>query len=530
MAGGKQTPRQKMINMMYLVLTALLAMNVSKEILEAFVKVEHSLETTIENFTDKNRAIYNQFDQAAKENPEKVGEWRDKAYEIKKRADEAHVFIQNIKDELLEATGGINEETGNPNGMDKAEIPMNMLMVDPKRKDADGDLLGAQIRKKIEDFRDYAKDLLNPTADAQLIHSLEIGLNTDNPPAKEGANPTWETEHFIGLPFAAVSTFLTKMQGDIRNAESDMITYFQSQIGITDVKVNSLEAITMSKSNYILRGDSFISKVFVAAFDTTAQPRVYVYDQINDDGTFSGDSIELSVKNGKGIFSKKATATGDYRWGGVVHVPISGGVQRYPFISEYRVAEPAVVISPTKMNVLYRGVDNPIEVSVPGVASEDLIVSGSGCSVTGSKGKYVARAGDGFNATIKVSVKDKLTGKTKQLGDMEFRCKRIPPPTAKIAGKVDGKISKSALASTQGVGAFLEDFPFDINYKVSSFTVRAQDGEFAKTVPVKGNRFTADVKALISGAKPGSDISFTNIEAVGPDGKKKCSAIVLTIQ
>lgn len=407
---------------------------------------------------------------------------------------------------------------------------MNMLMVDPKRKDADGDLLGTQIKKKIANFRDYGVSLLDPVAAQGLIESLNNGLNTDDPPVKEGTKVTWEIEHFIGLPFAAISTFLTKMQGDIRNAEADLITHFQSKIGATDIKVNSLEAITMSRSNYILRGDSFQSKVFVAAFDTTSQPKVYIYDDVDEEGNLSGDSTEVDVRNGKGLYAVKATRTGDFVWGGVVHIESPTGLKRYPFVSEYRVAEPAVVISPTKMNVLYRGVDNPISVSVPGIDPEQLSVSCSGCDLTGSKGNYIARVKSGYEATIKVSARDPETGKMKQLGDMLFRCKRIPPPTAKIAGKIEGKISKSALANTQGVGAFLEDFPFDISYKVTSFTVRTTDGEFATTVKVKGNRFTPEVKSMIERAKPGNDISFTNIEAVGPDGKKKCGAIVLTLQ
>ncbi|MFT5970531.1 MAG: gliding motility-associated protein GldM [Flavobacteriales bacterium] len=531
MAGGKASPRQKMINMMYLVLTALLAMNVSKEILEAFVKVEHSLETTINNFTDKNQTVYAQFDAAAKKNKEKAGPWKDKAYSIKAKANDAVKFIKDIKDEMLEATGGLNEE-GIPVGMDKTEVPTNMLTVDPKRKDADGNFLGTQIKNKISGFREFSKSMLDPIQQKSLINSLEAGLYTKNPPAKEGANPTWETEHFIGLPFAAISTFLTKMQGDVRNAESDMITFFQSNIGKTDIKVNSLEPITMSRSNYILRGDSFQSRVFVAAFDTTAQPEVYIYDRVDENGNLLGDSTSLRVKNGKGFYSLKANSTGDFTWGGVVRVETPMGIKRYPFVSEYRVAEAAVVISPTKMNVLYRGVPNPISVSVPGVPSEDLIVtSDAGCSIKKvGNGTYEAMAGDGLNATIIVKIKDNQTGKIKTLGDMEFRCKRIPPPTAKIAGKIEGAISKNALAGTQGIGAFLEDFPFDIRYKVSKFTVRAQDGEFAKTIIVKGNKFNNEVKSLISSTKPGSDISFTGIEAVGPDGKKKCGAIVLTLQ
>jgi gliding motility-associated protein GldM len=180
------------------------------------------------------------------------------------------------------------------------------------------------------------------------------------------------------------------------------------------------------------------------------------------------------------------------------------------------------------MNVLYRGVDNPIEVSVPGISPDNLEISASGATISGSRGKFIAKPGDGSEAVIKVS--SNINGRKKSIGEMKFRIKRIPPPQALIAGKSEGVIQKGTLASSQGIGAILQDFPFDINYRVSSFEVRAQQGEYVKTIRVTGNAFNEDVRQLIRTMRSGSDISFTSIRAKGPDGTKNCGAIVFTVQ
>jgi gliding motility-associated protein GldM len=319
------------------------------------------------------------------------------------------------------------------------------------------------------------------------------------------------------------------MQTDVRTTENDVLTNLQSNIGKYDVKVNKLEATAIVPSSYIFIGDTFKAEIFIAAFDTTKQPEVTVYERYDAQGNPVGEGIKVPVVNGRGVYKVPARAEGNFSWGGKVVVNTPQGDVPYSLPEHiYQVAKTAAVISPTKMNVIYRGVDNPIDISVPGISPDKLEVSCSGCTISGSRGSYIAKAGTGDEAVIKVNAKTD-TG-NKSIGEMKFRIKRIPPPTAMIAGKTEGKISKTALAGTQGVGAFLQDFPFEISYRVVSFTVRAQKGEYTETVTVKGNNFDAQVRGLINNMKPGSDISFTNIIAEGPDGVKNCGAIVFTVQ
>lgn len=531
MAGGKQTPRQKMIGMMYLVLTALLALNVSKDILEAFAVVEKGLDRTVENFSAKNQTIYGRLDAEFDKNPDKVKEWRDKAYAVKKKADDLYLRMDFIKDTLLAITGGVDTATGFPRGMDNREKPMNYMMVDPKTFDEDKNPVATQLKMAIEDYREFLLTVIDSNANVDLANRLHVTLNTSDPEKKGPKNVTWENQHFLDLPLAPILTFLTKMQGDVRNAEADVVSFLADKVGATDMKVNKLDAIPITNSNYVLTGDSFKANIFVAAFDTTQQPEVYVYDNYDNEGNGVGEPKPITVKKGRGLYGIKTNATGQFNLGGYVKVETPTGPKKFPFSTGYTVAKPSAVISPTALNVLYRGLENPISVSVPGVKPEDLIVSCDGCNLSGSRGSYVAKVsgGGGVKATIRVSAKN-AQGKTLSLGSQEFRLKRVPPPTALINGKVDGRVTKGSLMSSQGIRADMGDFLFDVRYLVTGYTVRAQDGQYAKTIQVDGYAFTQEVKDLIQRMRPGNDVSFTNIKAKGPDGMKKCNAIVFTVQ
>lgn len=524
MASGNLTPRQKMINMMYLVLTALLALNVSKEILDAFVKVDSSLKTSTEKVEQQNAMSYAQFEEAVKENPAKSKEWRDKALKVQAAANALYSYIAELKETIIEMSGGYQEveEEGDikkPAKMDNREIPANYLLVKEKK--------AYELNQKIAEFRNVMIE--NSAGDKQLIANINKIFDTSKQKVGGVPNVDWEKAQFEHYPLMAIVTFLTKMQTDVRTTENDVLTYLQGNIGKYDVKVNKLEATAIVPSTYVFVGDTFKAEIFIAAFDTTKQPEVTVYESYDANGNPVGQGIKVPVKNGRGVYKVPARSEGNFSWGGKVVVSTPQGPVPYDVPEQmYQVAKTAAVISPTKMNVIYRGVDNPIDVSVPGISPDKLEVSCVGCTISGSKGSYIAKAGNGDEAVIKVTAN---TGNGKKsIGEMKFRVKRIPPPTAMIAGKTEGKISKSALAGTQGVGAFLQDFPFEISYRVVSFTVRAQKGEYTETVTIKGNNFDNQVRGLINNMKPGSDISFTNIIAEGPDGVKNCGAIVFTVQ
>jgi gliding motility-associated protein GldM len=517
MAGGNLSPRQKMINMMYLVLTALLALNVSKDILKAFQKVEGSLSTAVENIGVQNNLMYSEFQKAADNNPIKVGAWKDLAFNIKDDASELRQYIGDLKDTLILRTGGYDEE-GALVGMDNLEKVANEMLKKPQK--------GALLKAEIQAYKDYMLNIQGVSDNADLTALIENTFVLDDISKTE----TWEKDRFDHYPLIAVLTFLTQIQGDVVNIESKVVDYLRSNIGADDMKFSTVAAQVISPKNYVMEGDSFKASISIAAYDDTQTPTIIVTDVFINDTLpdFSqADTIPVAL-DGRGMYSIPARGIGVQKRAAKIFLTTESGVKEYTEIFEYQVAKPMAVVSPTKMNVFYRGVPNPIEVSVPGYSPEDLSVSGSNVTLKRIKpGQYEATVRDKAKGDAKITVKanDRTIGKP-----IEFRLKRIPSPTASINGKKEGVMSKGKLSKAQGIAASLSNFPFDLKYTVESYDVRLTDGEYTKTIKVKGNKFTTEVKEKILKLKPGSDISFTNIRAKGPDGRKPCGAIILTVQ
>lgn len=520
MASGKLSPRQKMINMMYLVLTAFLALNVSKDILKAFQKVEVSLDTAVQNISVQNDLVYTEFTKAAENNPAKVAEWKDIAFEIKDHAFELRQYIADLKDTLIQKTGGYDDE-GELVGMDNLEKVANEMLKKPKK--------GEKLKAEIDKYRDYMLSIESVSLNPELRSIIEKAFNTDDIVTPK-SKIAWEQETFGNYPLIAVLTFLTQIQGDVVSIESKSVNYLRNNIGADDMKFSTVEAQVISPNNYVMEGDSFKATISIAAYDDSQSPTILVTDVFINDTIpdFSQADTLHNVVDGKGMYSIPARGIGTQKKAAKILLATESGVKEYPKIFEYQVAKPMAVVSPTKMNVFYRGVPNPIEVSVPGFSPEDLQVSGHGVTLKRIKpGQYEATVRENAKGDAKITVK--ANGRT--IGKpIEFRLKRIPSPTASINGKREGVVSKGKLSKAQGIAASLPNFPFDLKYKVESFDVRLKDGEYTKTIKVKGNKFTAEVKEKIIKLKPGSDISFTNIKAKGPDGRKKCGAIVLTVQ
>ena len=517
MAGGNLSPRQKMINMMYLVLTALLALNVSKDILKAFQKVEGSLSTAVENIGVQNNLMYSEFQKAADNNPIKVGAWKDLAFNIKDDASELRQYIGDLKDTLILRTGGYDEE-GALVGMDNLEKVANEMLKKPQK--------GALLKAEIQAYKEYMLNIKGVSDNADLTALIENTFVLDDISKTE----TWEKDRFDHYPLIAVLTFLTQLQGDVVNIESKVVDYLRSNIGADDMKFSTVAAQVISPKNYVMEGDSFKASISIAAYDDTQTPIIIVTDVFINDTLpdFSkADTIPVAL-DGRGMYSIPARGIGVQKRAAKIFLTTESGVKEYTEIFKYQVAKPMAVVSPTKMNVFYRGVPNPIEVSVPGYSPEDLSVSGSNVTLKRIKpGQYEATVRDKAKGDAKITVKanDRTIGKP-----IEFRLKRIPSPTASINGKKEGVMSKGKLSKAQGIAASLTNFPFDLKYTVESYDVRLTDGEYTKTIKVKGNKFTTEVKEKILKLKPGSDISFTNIRAKGPDGRKPCGAIILTVQ
>ena len=508
MAHGKETPRQKMIGMMYLVLTALLALNVAVEVLNAFSLIDGSLRKTTENTHSKNGEIYSKFEAAMQENPIATKKWKEKADKVKIQAEELFVYIDSLKYKIVRTLEG---PQGDPNNLEKKDdinVPGQIMILEKENGKPRGDVL----KDKINSFREFLiTQISDQKADVSIADGLKTTLNTDDIVAVDGGTKDWVVANFESMPSAGVMALMSKMQADVRNAESTILSYLFQNIGGTDFKFNKIEAIVTAPSNYVLMGQPFTAEVFIAASDSTTTPVIKM------DG-----GAELKVENGKGIYTGGTGSAGPKSFGGVIELkqPKTGKILTFPFKSEYTVGQASLVVSPTKMNVFYIGVDNPVEVSVPGVPPGDVspFLSGGG-SIVRRGNSYVVRVKGPQGKKVRVGANAKLSGQNKNMGSKEFRVKKVPDPTAKIGGSKGGTVAKNWLAAQTGVQAVLDNFDFDLRFNVIGFTVSATDaGGYVQEAKANSARFSAAQQRLLMAVKSKRKVYIEDIKAKGPDG------------
>jgi gliding motility-associated protein GldM len=531
MGHGKETPRQKMIGMMYLVLTAMLALNVSAEVLDAFDTVDKGLVKTTEIYSEKNEGLYRDFNQQYAQNQQKVGPWKDKADKVKKQSDELIDYIQNIKKEIITLNGqgspedGVIDEEGEIHGdhikgKDKVDVATNVMIGEHDGK-------AYELREKLAEYRGFLLSLVDEE-NTSLIHSLETNLDTSDPERTEdGEKKSWETKNFYGLPLAAVFPILTKMQLDIRNSEAEVVQYLFNQISAGSIPFNKLEATVIPNTSYVLRGNEYKADVFIAAFDTTAAPIVYIgkYDSTLNEETglyeyeMIGSYDSLEVINGRGKFSRMGSTLGAQNWGGIIKLKDpDGNYITKTFKQRYTVAPPNIVVSPDKMNVFYVGVENPVSVSVSGIPGDKIFPSITNGQIQKQRdGKYIVLPKRPGNSLVTVFAE--IEGTRKNMGTSPFRVKGLPDPVVKVAGKKGGKIERNVLAAQTGVFADMEDFDFDLEFKIIEFTVSTTDrGGYYISESTKGNIFTPAQKGLIKNLRRGQRLNIEDVKAIGPDG------------
>jgi gliding motility-associated protein GldM len=539
---GKQTPRQKMIGMMYLVLTALLALNVQKDVLNAFVIVDEGLTKMNENYESTNKDLYGSLDQAVAEKPKKGKQYQDIALEVKRQANELCKLIQDDKLKIVEISEGAKSEAikGDTilpekiNGKEKTDVPGQVMITEGR---------GKILREKIEKFREFLLSKIEPKATV-IRSSLAKGLNTEVPLDLSLKGGNWENENFEHLPLVGVTTILSGLQANIRNAESDMIRYLLQMIEKGTFKFTDIEALVIHNSNYVIRGTNYQAKIFLAAYDKTQKPEIWlgpVDSTINSDGsvTYKKDpkfnyDTSLTVVGGKGIYTKTGTAVGNFKWGGLIRIPAPGGGEDIwkPFKEQYQVAEPMLVVSPTKMNVFYIGVDNPVDISVPGIPADKIFPAiNNGIIKQVGKGSYVvnpSRAGQNAD----VSVLAEIDKAKRNMGTKTFRVRIVPDPVAKVYGiKGAGTIDRNVLLAQSGVIAEMENFEFDLQFKVTEFTVSTNVGGFTVDKLTKSNRFSAEQMNLVKQISKGQKVYVESIRAIGPDGTtRQLGSIALTIK
>jgi gliding motility-associated protein GldM len=540
-----------MIGMMYLVLTAMLALNVSKEAVEAFKKVDKGLTKTISNYAAKNSIIYEAFDKAAAQNPTKAGPPRDNAMDVKQRADELFNYIQDIKVQIISKAEGPDS---------KALKGKEVIIEEVKKIDENNIpseiLIGANENGKANDLKammaSFRDDMIKKVngKNISIEESLKSIFNTDDGLNKSGEKERWENLNFQALPLVAVITILSKMQVDVRNAETDVLNFLYEQIDARSFKFNKIFPTIVTKtSDYVMQGNDYEAQVFISATDTTQSPEIVIGDvktTTNADGTAkyeivgTGTPLQLD-ETGKGVYKVRASSMGPRSWGGLISLKAPDGTKvAYPFKANYTVGAPSVVISPSAMNVLYMGIDNPIDISVPGIGSDRLKVEMTNGTI--GRGKAKNPKGEEFpgdwvaspkalgqNAQIIVSAN--VNGRQMSFPPRDFRVRPIPPPVAKFANLSTGSVDKNIALSQQAVFAVLENFDFDLKYNVTEFTITINDKGFDYEKTSTSNRITPEQVDLIKRLTRGKNLTIVGIKAVGPDKvTRELPAVVLKIQ
>ena len=499
MSGGNcpETPRQKMIGMMYLFLTAMLALNVSGELLKAFVLVDESIQQSTGTVEKKNRSLYDTFANDANMNP-RAAEKYSIADSIRNRADKFVDFITDLKWELVRSVDDSEEATlTNYKGLDNQDKAAQIMLVEREGKRS------IELKNRFAEYKDFLLSSLNET-DTVLRQNIEKMLSTDDPKGED--NRTWQSEKFEHLPMAASLALMSEMIGKIRNAESDMLRYLYNSVDASSFKFTKVDPYVIPTSKVVIRGGEYSAQVLVAGQDEKLQPEFEV-PGISD----------IPVVDGVGHIKIAANSTGTKELEGIVKIPGPDGMIDRKFNIDYEVIEPMVVISATKMNVFYESVENPVTVSVPGVSSNDISISITNAKYRKVRGEYLVTVNPrSAGLKSRVTVSATIEGKRRTMGYMDFRIKRIPPPIAKVAGINEGKLGRNLLLAQTGVVAEFEDFDFELEYKVIQFTVSAVRNGYTVDEKSTNNRFTDQQKELIRGLSRGAKLSIIDIKAKKP--------------
>ncbi|TZF82141.1 gliding motility protein GldM [Pedobacter sp. BS3] len=501
MAGGKETPRQKMIGIMYLVLMAMLALNVSDTILNAFSTLNDSLQTSTSNVNTGLQQSIQAFEATKmKDNPQRAKPILDKIRETQRIAGELNTMVDQLKKELETAGGGRDPQTGELKGRDNLDVSPRIMVQQGK---------GAKLKAKINETREKLLNLLDPRDRASVNFSLEAKDPTKR--TTDGTRKNWEESNFgEGIPLTATITILSKIQADAKNAESAVVKKFLSKMDEALVNLDAFAAVAVAPTSYVIQGQPYTAEVFLTASDSKSSPDIAV------------NGSRLPVKDGKGLYTVNTNSEGSFTWVGTINVKQTDGtVKTYTTPPQkYQVARPSAVVSPDKMNVFYIGVDNPVSISAPGIPKENLKVSMKGGSISGSNGKYIVKVHEVGDASISVSAD--IGGKPVNFGATPFRVKRIPDPVAKVAGKSGGTLGAAVIKSQDAIFAMLENFDFDARFRITRYTlIIAKPRADAVVLSANGNEFTGPVRSAISGITPGSRVIFDNIVAVGPDGSQR---------
>ena len=506
------SPRQKMINLMYLVFIAMLALNVSAEVLTGFDIVGDSLSNSSENMHTRNRLIMDELEGYNSQNREKAGEWYDKGVQVKQMSDSLVNYIEDLKIRIVKESDGKKGNINNIRNKDNLDAASSVLLSSPARQ-------GQRLRTAVEHFRQTVTGLIQDDNRRKII---ENNLST-TPSERNDSHKNWEESLFEKMPVSAAVAILSKIQNDVRLSEGEALGSLLNSIDVSDFRVNELNAYVIPESKVIIQGGTYNARVILSAEDSTLSPDIIV----------NGQSLDPSAK---GFFSTASSAVGTFPVEGYIETRGSdGSTVRRSFSDNYTVIEPAATIAPTLMNVLYAGIGNEISISVPGIAPQDVSATMTNGSLVRKGNLWEAKpVAAGRDATVSISAR---TGsQVRLLASKNFRVRSLPDPSPYIEYAdangnpvvfKGGNLAKAVLVNTQGIKAAIDDGILNIPFRVTGFRTLFFDS-MGNAIPEvsEGSRFSERQKEQIRRLQRGKYFYISGVKAIGPDGLEREIAVI----
>ncbi len=523
-------PRQLMINLMYLVLTAMLALNVSAEIINMFF--------TLDNGLAKNNQIIDLANQNIITGMESTADTKiqykplvEKAKQLKTITSKFTVYIDSLRARMIRESGGaysVEEATeaghpeyaNRPKGKKDKDTPERIFVsgdYGTEKKQPEGEKLEAEVKALRQEYLDFVAKLwenggikatifANQDSKKAALDALSKELTLVS---SEGYHPedhegkTWADYTFGHMPVAAIYPLLRKFQNDAKTSESAVINFLAKQMGKMELVYDQFAVFSQSPKSYILLGETYQTEIALGAYSSQA------------DFSVSVGGSRLSVVDGKAQYSTKPSSIGEKSYTAVISVknPMTQETETYKQEFKYEVGQPSVNVSADKMNVFYVGVDNPVTIAAAGVPTSALKVSMTGANITKKSGtSYNVKPTRQGKAVV--TIRDT---KNKKSFPFEFRIKRIPDPIVKLGNQVDGLMKSGTFRAQRGLLPILEGFDFEARCNIQSYTLyytpKRQD-----PIEIKGtgNSFKGRVSSSIKAAKPGDQYAFTNVKARCP--------------
>ncbi|MFH6958048.1 gliding motility protein GldM [Flavobacterium aquidurense] len=494
MAGGKLTPRQKMINLMYLVFIAMLAMNVSKEVISAFGLMNEKFESANTNSTEANKGLLSALDQKAAEAHGEFDIAAATAHKVEKISNEFYDYIGSLKAQSVKGFE-VEKETGKLpyESMDRGDNIDDWFTGDGYTAK------GKEIITKIEKYKADIKAALGTDKKyAGIISEVEKKFDVSDVKNKDGIKEKYLEYHFKGFPAIASAAKLSAWQNDIKKTEADVYNSALGKAAVAAASYSNYKAIVVLEKSAYFQGEKVRGKVVLGRYDENTSPT-----------SFNLNGRPGKIVAGQAVVDMTAGGVGEQEIKGQFTFLEDGKTIPLAFTGNYVVVPRpnSATISADKMNVVYRGVVNPISVSFAGVADNKVVASAPGLSSAGKPGKYNMNPGSGTEATI--SVTGTLPNGDKVTDKKTFRIKGIPGPTGTIRGEmgvVKGPKSNLEIAT---IGAKLLDFDFEVGLDVVGFNLKIAG---QPTVVVSGNKLNAQCKTILSRAGKGDQVTISEIK------------------